>query len=78
MQQMSPAQSESGGFKDSARCPRRLLKIGTKNARQALRISISGAVRHDCHGIRRYHNAGIRSELTGFVLNVPLSSAICG
>jgi hypothetical protein len=55
-----------------------LLKIGTKNARQALRISISGAVRHDCHGIRRYHNAGIRSELTGFVLNVPLSSAICG
>ena len=60
------------------RFPRRLLKIGANNARRPCRSAFSGPVRLGCNGAcRSITNTGIRRELAGFVLNAPLSSAIC-
>ena len=53
------------------------VKIGTRVAAAAAENAFSGRCGPAATALPAITNAGIRPELAGFVLNAPLSSAIC-
>jgi hypothetical protein len=76
-QRVPPARSESGSFENTASYQRRLLQIGGVNARdrpETFSLSWCGMVATLRPVITKWPN---QAEFRGFVLNAPLSSAIC-